>query len=379
MNMAKSKTHQTVTVIGGGIIGLFTAWNLVKEGFKVRVFERLTCGAGASNAAGGILMPLQAWQYPHTVSELVLHGNQFYPQFCEQLFVDTGIDSECRQVGLISLDTKNESGACEWSETHQLDYRCIGHTSLADYVPGCSATSNNAILFPSINQLTPARLIQALKMSLQQNGVQISENCSVKAITRKSDFRYHITTSNDVCESNYVVWATGAWPPALGLTPNSFNWPVTPVRGQMIRYEQTDLTLKHIVLNDEHYLIPRADRTILVGSTLERVGFNDDTTEHAFTELHSKSFNLFPSLKNASIIEHWAGLRPGSPDNIPIICEHPELEGLFFNTGHYRYGVAMAPASAEIITDLILKRESDWPTMEFLGPFCEWHHLKTSA
>lgn len=133
---------------------------------------------------------------------------------------------------------------------------------------------------------------------------------------------------------------------------------VEPVRGQMIMFETTPGLLRHITLYGDHYLIPRQNGLVLAGSTLEYTGYNKETTEEARKTLTEKALDLMPALSDYSVIRHWAGLRPGTATSVPYIGEHPQIHGLFVNTGHFRNGVVMAPASAQLLTDCLLERDS---------------------
>jgi glycine oxidase len=144
------------------------------------------------------------------------------------------------------------------------------------------------------------------------------------------------------------VLTAGAWSGEL-LGKKTLGIPVKPMRGQMLLYQLPPGTLQHLLYHDDFYLIPRCDGHILAGSTVEDVGFDKSTTPQAAADLHRKAAGLLPQLADATVIKHWSGLRPGSPDNVPIIAGHPDFDNLYLNTGHFRYGVTMAPASAEIL------------------------------
>ena len=134
--------------------------------------------------------------------------------------------------------------------------------------------------------------------------------------------------------------------------------PIKPVRGQMILYGAPPGLLKHIVLYQDHYLIPRIDGHILAGSTLEDCGYDNSITPEARKLLAGRALRLVPALVDCEVVRQWAGLRPGSPDGVPFIGEHPAIRGLFVNTGHYRNGVVMGPASARLLSDRMLEQAS---------------------
>jgi glycine oxidase len=124
------------------------------------------------------------------------------------------------------------------------------------------------------------------------------------------------------------------------------------MRGQILLYKPAE-NLKQIVYQDGFYMIPRADGQLLAGSTLEDVGFDASVTEEVKAELAKKAEAIMPSLKDLPIIKHWSGLRPGTPENLPTISAHPQIQNLYLNTGHFRYGLTMAPASARLISELM--------------------------
>jgi glycine oxidase len=171
------------------------------------------------------------------------------------------------------------------------------------------------------------------------------------------------TVSGEIA-ADCVIVAAGAWSKRL-LGPFGKCLELEPVRGQMLLYSGEPGMLRHILLRDEYYLVPRRDGQILAGSTVERVGFDVATTTAGRAELRAAAESLVPSLRDLPIVGHWAGLRPGSPDGVPVIGPHPDIEGLYLNTGHYRNGVLLAPGSARLLADLILGREPIVPPESF--------------
>jgi glycine oxidase len=165
-----------------------------------------------------------------------------------------------------------------------------------------------------------------------------------------------LMTEQGEFKAERVVIAGGAWS-ALLLEATGVTLPIRPVRGQMILYRAEPDVVQRIVLSRDRYVIPRRDGRILVGSTLEEVGFDKSTTRAAMQELESEATRLIPALANYPIEHHWAGLRPGSPHGIPYIMQHPRIEGLFINTGHFRNGVVLGLASARLLADILLQRQ----------------------
>jgi glycine oxidase len=161
-----------------------------------------------------------------------------------------------------------------------------------------------------------------------------------------------VQTPTETLPADTVVLATGAWS-GLGLAGLAAAPNIRPVRGQMLLFKLEPGALDTIVYRNGLYLIPRRDGHLLVGSTLEDAGFDKSTDAATRQRLHAEAAELLPALGEIEPVRHWAGLRPGSPGNIPLIDRHPDFDNVFVNAGHYRYGVTLAPASAELLADLI--------------------------
>jgi glycine oxidase len=206
-----------------------------------------------------------------------------------------------------------------------------------------------------VAQVRNPRLLKALRVAAEDRGVEIVERCEVTGLTRRGDRVSGVSTSQGEFEAEAVVVCGGAWSASilgeLARVPE-----VAPVRGQMLLFRTPPQTVRRIVLAGARYVIPRRDGRVLVGSTVEHVGFDKSTTEEAKQELREAAFGLIPALQEAPLEQHWAGLRPGSPNGVPYIGPHPELAGLYVNAGHYRNGVVMGLASARLLGDLVLGR-----------------------
>jgi glycine oxidase len=164
-----------------------------------------------------------------------------------------------------------------------------------------------------------------------------------------------LTSQGDLPADQCVVCA-GAWTAEL-LATTGLALPIKPIRGQMLLYRGRPDQLRHIIVRNYRYLIPRRDGYILAGSTLEDVGFDPSTTSAAKAEIHADAIRIMPALADCPLEAHWAGLRPGTPEGAPYIGEHPAITGLFVCAGHHRNGFALAPASARLCTDLMLNRK----------------------
>ena len=275
----------------------------------------------------------------------------------------SGIDPEYRQCGMLVLLPFDMGKAEQWCQTHEL----ASCTRVARTVVPDLARDGLALWLPEVAQARNPRLLKALRRWLELLGVEIVERTEATGWQTDGALVCGATTSRGTLRAgNYVVTA-GAWSRKL-MGEHGSGVDIRPIRGQMLLFKGEPGALRTIILKDGVYLIPRLDGHVLVGSTLEDVGFDKSTTEEARAMLYERATAILPWLKQAPLVQHWAGLRPGSPDNIPVIARHPYLENLYLNSGHFRYGVTMAPASAEIIANLILGRTQQIDTAPYRWP-----------
>jgi glycine oxidase len=343
-----------ITIIGGGIIGLLTAKELQQAGAKVTVIEKNASAQESSWAGGGILLPLYPWRQADAITQLVIPSIKNYPLLANDLLAETGLDPEWTQSGLLISKNPDSELAKTWCKTNQIPVEAADLSFFAEI----HTDVEKPLWLPTIAQARNPRLLKSLKAYLVQQGVEFIENCVVTELVEKNKKIQSLKTNLDEFPVNHVVIATGAWTGEFtqNLFPASQKLQIKPIRGQMILFQAQPDTLSHIILDDDHYLIPRRDGKILVGSSVEEAGFDKSTSEQIKNKLKSFALELFPALKDFFLIAHWAGLRPGTEHGIPYIDNHPEIENLSINAGHFRNGLTMAPASAKLMADLILKR-----------------------
>jgi glycine oxidase len=329
-----------IAVVGGGIVGCMTALTLAQRGHQVTVVERNVIAAQTSGeaswAGAGLLFPLLPWMYKDTVNQLSLRGAALYPAICAQLLQDTGINPEYIQSGMLIKPPYDKALALDWCQKNQIAVELQGED----------------LFLPSVGQVRNPRILQALKQSLIHHQVTLVEQTELLPIVETAEIRSWETTTGEQIEADQYVVTSGAWSfELLKETASKLN--IKPMRGQMLLYQVPINSLSTIVYQDGFYLVPRSDGYLLAGSTLEDVGFDTGVTEAIKQEMQTKAEAIMPSLKQAHIVKHWSGLRPGTPENLPTIGQHPTIENLYLNTGHFRYGLTMAPACAEMIADLL--------------------------
>ncbi len=350
-----SKTPD-ITIIGSGVISLMTARELSIAGANVTIIEKSALGQESSWAGGGILLPLYPWRQDTAITQLVIHSIDQYHHLSEQLAETTGIDSEWTDCGLLVTENPDFDDAIAWCRQHHIPFQQPEHDQLKPF--NCS--SDNPIWMPTIAQIRNPRLLKALVSDLKQRNVEFIHGCELTGLQHDNHRIQSISTSGGNFQVNHLLLATGAWSGQLwtqlfetipGPQPE-----VHPVVGQIILFDTQPGLLEHMILADRQYLIPRRDGKILVGSSVEHRGFDKTTTEQARQQLQQFATQLFAPLENFPIDRHWAGIRPGTQHGVPYICHHPKFENLSLNAGHFRNGLAMGPASAQLMADLILKR-----------------------
>jgi glycine oxidase len=312
---------------------LCSAQALCLRGAKVTVVERGLCGGEASWAGGGILSPLTPWGYSDEVTRLAGRGAALFPALARELHGATGIDPEYETSGMRVLPPFDREAALHWCRTH--DVRA-------------EEDASGGLYLPDVAQVRNPRLLHALRSCVESLGGRIAERCAVQEIVVASGrVQKLVTACGEFSADTYIV-AAGAWSKQV-LGEYALNLEITPVRGQMLLYKFDAPPVPHIILQKDLYLIPRRDGHLLAGSTLEYVGFDKSITEAALDDLSRRAGAILPELRGMAPVRQWAGLRPGSPGNIPTIGRHPRIENLYINSGHFRYGVTMAPASVEIL------------------------------
>jgi len=346
-----------VVIVGGGVIGLLTAFNLASEAVNVTLLDRSGLGQESSWAGGGIVSPLYPWRYSSAVTALAHWSQDFYPQLAERLFARTGIDPEVHVTGLYWLDLDDEQEAMDWATREHRPLSAIDISAVHDAVPVLGEGYSRAIYMANVANVRNPRLVKSLKAALMaMPNVTLIEQCEVSGFVRDGERVTGVTTGVGDILADEVVLTAGAWSGEL-LKTLGLELPVEPVKGQMILYKCATDFLPSMVLAKGRYAIPRRDGHILVGSTLEHEGFDKTPTDVALASLKASAVELIPALADAEVVGHWAGLRPGSPEGIPYIGPLSGFEGLWLNCGHYRNGLVLAPASCQLLADLLLGRE----------------------
>ncbi|UJP04837.1 MAG: glycine oxidase ThiO [Nitrosomonas sp.] len=339
-----------IIVIGAGIIGLATTEHLLRQGANVMLIERNLAGHESSWAGGGILAPLHPWNYTNEVTLLTSYSAMQFSGWVSSLREKTGIDAEHEKSGMLVLPPYDEAAARHWCSQQNIKFEFS--TISKGWFDNDTKKYEPALFLSDVAQVRNPRLIHALYLRIVQLGGKIIENCAISKLHIEQQYVQSVTTTCGEFSADSYVVSAGTWSEAI-LGDYALGLKIRPVKGQMLLFKYDSPPTSTILVRNDTYLIPRRDGHLLVGSTLEDSGFNKQITDTAKKYLLTQACTLLPSLDKQKIIRHWAGLRPSSPGNIPTIGRHPEIRNLFINSGHFRYGVTMAPASAEILTNEI--------------------------
>lgn len=335
-----------VIVVGGGIIGLSISIELKRQGASVLVVERGEPGREASYAAAGMLADTPV-ELPAALHELARASANRYPEFVHQLQDEAGANVDLRDHGTIFLSDS---------------YRQAGHSlplPLPELEPALANPQQPAI-FLRERSVDPRALSAASLKAAKHHGVDVSSGTTVTSVLIERDRVVGVETEKTTYAASSVVNCTGAWSGQLGPVP----CPTRPVKGQMLALVGTHELVRHVIRSPEVYLVPRSDGRILVGSTLEEAGFDKRTHAETIHRLHQNAITLVPKLAETRILESWAGLRPGTPDALPLLGS-TSIPGYFIATGHFRDGILLAPITAYIMARVISGKDPEYDLSAF--------------
>jgi glycine oxidase len=337
-----------VVIIGGGIIGLSLSIALRKHGATVLIVERGEPGREASHAAGGMLVdcPLETHA---ALQPLATASARMYPEFAYELEVESGMKVDLRDHGAIVFPRAEQLH--EWQEAWRASVAISARAR--ELQPGLASTSRPAF-FVKERSVDPRALTTATFKAAKNRRVDFSSGNEVTSVTIADGRATGVATTKSIFSAANVVNCAGAWSGQIAFGPIApCSFPIRPVKGQMLCLASPSRELlKHVIRSPEVYLIPRSDGRILAGATVEEAGFDKRTDPATMQRFHRAAIALIPELRNAKILDDWAGLRPGTPDALPILGA-TSTPGYYVATGHFRDGILLAPITAEIMTDVI--------------------------
>ena len=370
--------NKKILIIGGGVIGLGIGWQLAKAGASVSIYERTEAGRAASWAAAGMLAPLaEAHIEEPELLKLGCESLGRYPKWVRELEADAEMSIGYRVEGTLIV-------GLEPDDTHQLrhlyasqqdlglDVEWLTGRAAREIEPALSPRVTAAIHCESDHQVDNRLMVKALQRAYQRCGGTLHENNAVESIQIENGIAIGIKTQDgEKHNGDVIVLSAGCESAQIQGLPDAIRPPVRPVKGQMLALQmEAGITVKNVIRTvrarypTSVYLVPRTDGRLIVGATSEEMGFDTRLTAGGVFELLRGAWEAVPGVYELPLLETWAGLRPGSRDNAPILGETP-LENLIYATGHYRNGILLTPITAYEISKLILTGE----TSETIVPF----------
>jgi len=344
-----------VVIAGGGLIGGAIAVGLARAGAKVAIVDAGVAGREASWAGAGILSAAHESPEMHSLIPLSRVSLGLYPQFVEQIEKLAGQEVGFRPYGMLEVPADgcaSEELQKMVSVQHEngLKGEILTGDRAREMEPGLSAGTKSAIFRPGDASVDNRALTAAVLDAARALGVQILENTATISVLRDGSRAWGLATKKGNIEAKWTVIAAGCFSAAI--QGAELYAPVIPAKGQMLAVRCAAAAIRRVLMSEGVYLVARNDGRILIGATIERVGFDRAVREDAIQKLLAAAISLLPALKNCEVLETWSGLRPDSPDHLPILGP-TDIEGLLIATGHFRNGILLAPITAQLICEWI--------------------------
>ncbi len=354
----KSGSREEVIIVGGGIVGCAIAWHLSCRGRKSRILERQEPGWLATHAAAGILGPMNETDRPGPFLDLLRQSLSLYPPFVDALVEETGLSPDFTTSGILSVAPRPEDRPAlkarfEWQSALDSSLVFCEAPEARALEPALTGTLDSAIYYPDEGHVYAPRLIKALLGALSRRRIPLEQGVSVTRIAPSGHGTLLVFDREGGCrEAEKVVLAAGALLSDIEIPGTRV--PVTPVSGQILAVRSPGSFYRRVVFYPPHgYFVPKLDGTVVIGATEETIGTRTRVTPAGLMEFLAPLSSLAPGLLELPLHHTWSGLRPKSPDALPILGPHPECPGLFLAGGHYRNGILLAPVTGEIMADWI--------------------------
>ncbi|MEK6271641.1 MAG: glycine oxidase ThiO [Actinomycetota bacterium] len=348
-------------VVGGGALGLACAWRAARRGVRVRVLERDHPGAGASHVAAGMLAPVgEASWGEEALLRLGLASARAWPGFAAELATDSELEVGYEPCGALHVALDGDEAEelrrrFELMDSLDLGVEWLRPRGCRDLEPGLAPACAAGVHAPAEAAVDPRLLLPALTAAVERCGGQVLVEAEVTdVLTEDRRLVGVITADGREHRAEHVVLAAGAWSGAAPWLPPLARPPVRPVKGQILtlRGNPDQPVCQRMVASERVYLVPRPDGRLIVGATVEERGFDIQVTAGGVHELLREAYRALPDVAELELVETLAGLRPGTPDNAPLVGPGA-LEGLVLATGHYRNGILLTPISAEAVAALL--------------------------
>jgi len=353
-----------VLILGGGVIGLTTAYFLAGEGARVAVLDKGDFGKEASWAGAGIIPPGDSRLARTPIDRLRALSAEMYPDLSRRLREQTGIDNGYHVCGALELVEAAEQLPVEEWRAQGIAFRELRGDALRSVEPALSPALPRGYHLPDMAQVRNPRHVKALIAACAKLGVQLHPHRAAHNLIHAGRRINAVQTDQGALSAGRILLSAGAWTDGL-LQQVGCRLGVRPVRGQIALLQTDDPRPRPVLLQGTRYLVTRTDGRVLVGSTEEDAGFDARPTAAAVAGLLAFAAELVPSLAGAALERCWAGLRPGSPDGLPFLGPVPDCSNLFVAAGHYRAGIQLSPATGRCMTDLLLGRPPAVPLEAF--------------
>jgi glycine oxidase len=358
-------THPDVLVLGGGVIGLSTAYYLGRAGARVTVVDRGDLGRQASWAGAGIISPGNPGLAQTPYHRFRAFSSCLYPALSNELRERTGIDNGYVVCGGVEFAQDGDGNADDEWRTEGIAFRRVQGAELQRLFPGVHPGVSLVYHLPDMAQVRNPWHLKALQAACEQQGVDLRPGCAVVCLRRGGGDHIESaeTAAGPLSAGRYLV-AAGAWSEGL-LEPLGWRPGIRPVRGQIALLDTGVRGVRPVLLLGKRYLVPRTDGRLLVGSTEEDAGFDARPTAGGVGDLLAFAASIVPALAEAPLERCWAGLRPGSPDGMPFLGRVPGYGNLFVAAGHFRAGLQLSPATGLVLSELLLDRPPSVPVEAF--------------
>ena len=354
-----------VLIIGGGVIGLTSAYYLARDGVRVTVVDRGELGRAASWAGAGIIPPGNPDRALGSLDLLRAASSHMFPSLTQQLLDFTGISNGYRVCGGVELATGIDETILQAWRNEGIRFESMAGRDLRRIEPAFAKSIDAVYFLPDMAQVRNPWHLRALIDACQRLGVTLRPNCPVvRLLPERAGRVVGVETSREILSANRFLVAAGAWTDRL-LEPLGRRVGVTPIRGQIVLFRPEQPVFGTILLDGLRYLVPRADGRVLAGSTEEDAGYVNRTTDAGIAELTAFARHLVPSLNRAPIETTWAGLRPSPADGLPTLGRHPDFHNLYIAAGHFRAGIQLSPATGLCMSQLLQDRPSAIPLDAF--------------
>jgi glycine oxidase len=352
-------------ILGGGIIGLTTAYYLARQHASVFVLDQGDLGREASWAGAGMIPAAPSPERARTpLQRLLTLSNSLFPHLSEELRELTAADNGYVARGALEVVGEEEEALLGRWRDEGIDFEELRGAALLEFEPALSPGLARAFFRPGSAQVRNPRHLKALQAACGRFDVALLPTCPATGFELRGSRVTAVQTPTGPIPAGAFLVAAGSWTDGL-LAPLGCRLGVRPVRGQMVLLNARPALFTRVVQQGKRYLVPRPDGRVLVGATEEEGGFDKRTTARAVAELLGFACGLVPELAGAQVERCWAGLRPGSPDGLPFLGPVPGFDNLFVAAGHFRAGIQLSPATGLVMSDLLLGRTPAVPLEAF--------------